>query len=130
MFGDFFGDPRRRLRPPFQPPGPPPTGQFPGQPSGPPPGVGPGTPQRLSPSELPPPPSQVPLQEPGAFRVDPGSIRFCLNRYVYITLNNGQSFWFFPIFVGPSSIAGYRWFGFFWFFFGIDLRNISSFICV
>ncbi|MNV67732.1 hypothetical protein D3C71_1605430 [compost metagenome] len=63
------------------------------------------------------------------FAIDPGGIRRCLFRNTYIWLNNGEQFWFFPVFVGRNSIAGFRWFGFFWAYFGIDLNRISSFTC-
>jgi hypothetical protein len=47
-----------------------------------------------------------------------------------VWLNNGNSFWFYPIFVGRNSVAGYRWrrrYG--WVYFGIDLNRIRSFQC-
>lgn len=79
-----------------------------------------------------PPPSFVPAQtqQAGVFAVDPGSIRRCMFRYTYVWLNNGQQFWIYPIFVGRRSISGWRWTGFTWVYFGIDLRQIQSFTCV
>ena len=77
-----------------------------------------------------PPPSYVPTQQATTFAVDPGSIRGCLFRYTYVWLHNRQQFWFFPIFVGRTSVAGWRWTGFRWVYFGIDLRQIQSFTCV
>lgn len=76
-----------------------------------------------------PPPSFIPSQ-PAAqtFAVDPGAIRFCLFRFTYIWLRR-DAFWFFPTFVGRNSIAGFRWTGFRWVFFGIDLNRIVSFQC-
>ncbi len=77
-----------------------------------------------------PPPSFIPqLQDPSIAAVDPGAIRGCLFRFTFIRLENGDSFWFFPTFVGRRSVAGFRWFGFFWSFFGVDLRSINSFQC-
>lgn len=76
-----------------------------------------------------PPPQFVPQMQSSTFAVDPGGIRRCLYRNTYIWLNNGEQFWFFPVFVGRTSVAGFRWFGFFWGYFGIDLRRISSFAC-
>ncbi|MCB7077303.1 hypothetical protein LI012_10790 [Caldibacillus thermoamylovorans] len=76
------------------------------------------------------PPSFIPTQQAGVFAVDPGGIRRCLFRYTYVWLNNGQQFWFYPIFVGRRSVAGWRWIGFTWVYFGIDLRQIQSFTCV
>jgi len=78
-----------------------------------------------------PPPSFTPQEsQASAFAVDPGGIRRCLYRYTYVWLNNGNSFWYFPTFVGRNSVAGWRWrrrWG--WVYFGIDLRQIRSFQC-
>lgn len=76
-----------------------------------------------------PPPQFVPQMPATTFAIDAGGIRRCLFRNTYIWLNNGEQFWFFPIFVGRSSIAGFRWTGFFWTYFGIDLNRVSSFTC-
>ncbi|MCM3180466.1 collagen-like protein [Cytobacillus horneckiae] len=77
-----------------------------------------------------PPPAFIPQQATASpFAVDPGAISLCLFRNTYIWLTNGQSFWFFPIFVGPRSVAGFRWTGRFWTVFGIDTRQIVSFTC-
>ncbi|WP_317618326.1 transporter [Paenibacillus sp. PL91] len=77
------------------------------------------------------PPPQFTPQQPSAslFAVDPGAISGCLFRNTYVWLNNGQNFWFFPIFVGRRSVAGFRWFGRSWGYTGIDLRQISTFTC-
>jgi hypothetical protein len=100
---------------------------FPGGPPGSPPGQGQG-PQSGPPSS--PPPTFVPTEQISAFAVDPGSIRRCMFRYTYVWLRNRQQFWFFPIFVGRQSVAGWRWTGFRWMYFGISLRQITSFTCV
>ncbi|KKI91252.1 hypothetical protein WQ54_15915 [Bacillus sp. SA1-12] len=76
-----------------------------------------------------PPPSYVPQQQVEAFAVDPGGIRRCLFRYTYVWLRGFEQFWFYPTFVGRNSVAGYRWTGFRWVYFGIDLRQIQSFTC-
>ncbi|AJO18355.1 MULTISPECIES: hypothetical protein [Bacillus] len=97
-------------------------------PPGPPPGVGGQQQQQF----LPPPPSQFPQDTgPSVFAVDPGGIRRCLFKYTFIRLRNGSHFWFYPVFVGRYSIAGYRWRPrqFRWVYFGIDLNEITSFSC-
>ncbi|XHU84178.1 collagen-like protein [Peribacillus muralis] len=102
---------------------------FPGVPGGP---QFPGQPGSSPYSQAPtaPPPSFIPQQQQAStFAVDPGAISFCLFRNTYIWLNNGGSFWYYPIFVGPRSVAGFRWNGRFWTFFGIDTRQIRSFTC-
>ncbi|WP_152395092.1 transporter [Paenibacillus guangzhouensis] len=114
-----------------------PFGGPPGQPpfSPGPPGQPPGT-SGPSGAQAPssPPPQFVPAKplsqaQAGAFAVDPGAIRRCMFRYTYVWLTNGDQFWFYPIFVGRDSVAGFRWNGFFWMYFGIDLRRIDSFTC-
>jgi len=81
-----------------------------------------------------PPPSYIPqtTQGIGVQAVDPGGIRGCLYRYTFIRLNNGQSFWYYPTFVGRTSVAGWRWRRGQrrWVYFGIDLRRIASYTCV
>ncbi|MFD2639196.1 hypothetical protein [Piscibacillus salipiscarius] len=78
-----------------------------------------------------PPPSFTPQQggQYGVQAVDPGSIRGCLYRYTYVWLDNRQRFWFYPTYVGRRSVSGYRWTGFFWVYYGVDLRRIDSFQC-
>jgi hypothetical protein len=127
--------------PPGQVPGDPPIqgpGFLPGQGPGFPPGQGPGFPPTGGeagmgpPSGRPPafiPPLSAAQQTQGIFAVEPGAIRPCRFRYIYIWLNNGQQFWAWLIFVGRNSAAGWRWTGFNWIYFGIDLNRISSFVC-
>ncbi|MBM7647775.1 hypothetical protein JOC78_000715 [Bacillus ectoiniformans] len=119
--GSFF--------PPFGPgpgnqPGP---GGFPPPPPPFPPGGGGGGGQSGPPAG--PPPSFTPQQGAQAFAVDPGAIRGCLYRYTYIWMRGNQQFWFYPVYVGRRSVAGYRWTGFNWVYFGVDLRRIQSFQC-
>ncbi|WP_310332267.1 transporter [Priestia megaterium] len=108
----------RLLGPQFPSPGfPGSPGGFPGSPGG-----------QQAPTA--PPPAFIPQQQTATpFAVDPGAISLCLFRNTYIWLRNGSSFWYFPIFVGPRSVAGFRWNGRFWTIFGIDTRRIVSFTC-
>lgn len=137
-FGQIFGGPNQL---PGGPPGPsqPPPGQpFGGGPSqppqGPPFGGGPGQPPYgggLA-SQLPPPPESPPSsQNASLFAVDPGSLFGCLYRFTWIRLVNGRSFWFYPTFIGRTSVAGYRWQRGRrqWAYTGFDTRQISSFQC-
>jgi hypothetical protein len=120
----FPGSPGVPSIPGPQFPGPPglPGPQFPGSPG-------------LPGSQIPqaptaPPPPFIPQQAVATpFAVDPGAIRLCLFRNTFIWLSNGEGFWFYPIFVGPRSVAGFRWNGRFWTIFGIDTRHIISFTC-
>ncbi|PAQ12961.1 hypothetical protein [Bacillus sp. FJAT-42315] len=111
--------------PPGQQPGFPggfgPPGQQPGFPSG-------GGQQGGAPTS--PPPSFTPQpQQATTFAVDPGAIRGCLFRNTYVWLRNGRSFWFYPTFVGRTSVAGWRWRNWRWTYYGTDLNRIRSFRC-
>jgi len=77
-----------------------------------------------------PPPAYIPQQPPGVFAVDPGAINRCLFRFTFIWPQRQRGFWMYPTFVGPRSIAGFRWTGFNWVYFGMDLRDIQSFTCI
>lgn len=61
--------------------------------------------------------------------VNDGSIRPCLCRYTYIWEIDGDSYWAFITDVGYYSISGCRWTGNEWVYFGVDLRQIDSFVC-
>lgn len=112
-----------------------------GPPAGGPPGGGPGGGGGpVSPTS--PPPSFTPSQSQayslsggggggqiGVYAVDPGAIRPCLYRYVYIWPRWGPGFWAWLTFVGRRSVAGFRWNGRRWVYFGMDTRQISSFYC-
>ena len=119
-----------RQRPPiFGPFGP----QFPPPAGG---GIGPGPGPGVGPYGAPPsgpPPSMTPTliqtQGIGIQAIDPGAIRRCRNRFVYLQLSNGREFWAWLSFVGRRSVAGWRWTGFRWVYFGVDLRRIDSFYC-
>ena len=85
-----------------------------------------------------PPPSITPSKQPklqsmqggiGIQAVDPGSIRPCTFRFVYIWPTRGRGFWAWLTFVGRRSASGFRWNGRRWVYFGIDLRRIESFVC-
>lgn len=119
-------------RPP-QGPFPPPFGGGPGQPFQPPPGGQPfpSPPGGMQQGPSGPPPQAIPQKPGGAglYRVDPGAISGCLYRYTYVWLTNGHSFWFYPTFVGRSSVSGFRWQHGNWMYYGIDLNRIESFTC-
>ncbi|SHJ79860.1 hypothetical protein [Tepidibacter formicigenes] len=79
-----------------------------------------------------PPPSYVPKKPngtPSLKAVDPGAIRFCRYKFTYIWPENGRGFWTWLVFVGPTSVAGFRWTRRGWRFWGTDIRNIDSFYC-
>ena len=79
-----------------------------------------------------PPPQRIP-EYPSiqAFAVDPGAIRGCLYRYTFVWLSRRQGFWFFPVFVGRNSVAGWRWRNRQrrWEYTGISLDQIDRFSC-
>ena len=86
-----------------------------------------------------PPPNYIPSKQDkgvqsfssskGTKAVSPNSIRFCLFKYTYIWEVNGRSYWTFLLNVDKRSVSGFRWLGFTWVYFGLDLRRIDSFIC-
>ena len=82
-----------------------------------------------------PPPNYTPSYPGGnqaqLFAVDPGAIRGCLFRYTFVWTSRRNGFWYFPTFVGRTSVAGYRWRPSRrrWEFFGIDLNRIDQFTC-
>ncbi|MFD1363617.1 hypothetical protein [Lentibacillus salinarum] len=120
--------------PPGQTGGGPPFGGTPGQSGGGIPGF-PGGPSQMSAPTSPPPaftPQQPQTQQAqggfSTFAVDPGSIRGCLFRFTYIWLR-WDAFWFFPVYIGRQSIAGFRWQRNRWVYYGVDLDHIQSFQC-
>lgn len=72
-----------------------------------------------------------PMDSRGMTRaVDKSSIRFCMRRFTYVWLDNGQEFWLYPVQVGNQSVAGFRWdrrFG--WSYIGVPLNRIDFFTC-
>lgn len=146
LFGQFFGSGQDNTGPspgggvfpgwpgvfpgggafPGTPGGFPGGGPFPGGPG---PGSYPGGGGQQAGPPTSPPPNFIPEQSQfQTLAVDPGGIRGCLFRFTYIWLRRG-GFWFYPTFVGRTSVAGYRWSGFRWVYFGIDLNQIQSFQC-
>ncbi|THF84717.1 transporter [Cohnella fermenti] len=81
------------------------------------------------PPTAPPPLAPPPKPLASALAIDPGAIVGCLFRNTYIWPDFGPGFWFYPIFVGRTSVAGFRWTGRNWIFSGFDLGRISSFSC-
>ncbi|MBP3966049.1 MULTISPECIES: transporter [Paenibacillus] len=79
-----------------------------------------------------PPPQMVPPRPltSSTLAIDPGAISRCMFRMTYIWPRSGPGFWFYPVFLGRTSISGFRWNGFFWMFAGFDLARIDAFTCV
>ena len=63
------------------------------------------------------------------FTIDPGALTGCLNRYTYVWLQNGTSFWMYLTFIGRQSVSGFRWTQFGWTFTGLSLQSIEMFAC-
>lgn len=80
-----------------------------------------------------PPPDWIPEYPSVQTRaIDPGAISRCMYRFTYVWFSRRQGFWFFPVFVGPQSVAGYRWNSRRrrWEYTGVDLNQINSFTCI
>jgi hypothetical protein len=79
------------------------------------------------------PPTMTPHKSEGVSlkSVSPGSIKPCTYRYVYIWLENGNSFWAWLTKVDRRTASGFRWNprNRRWNYFGVDLRSIDSFEC-
>ena len=105
-----------------------PQGGPPGRPPGGSQGGQSGRPPSSPPNFTPPEPK---AQQFGAtpLAIDQGAIRPCLFRLVYIWPRRGRGFWAWLTFVGPRSVSGFRWYRNTWRYFGMDLREISSFQC-
>ena len=102
---------------------PPPSGQ---------PHQGPHTPPFHGGPPTAPPPLFVPQLTPvPVTAIHAPSMRRCLYRNTYVWLMNGRRFWFYPTYVGSTSVAGYRWSESRqrWAYFGIDASEIRSFQC-
>lgn len=82
-----------------------------------------------------PPPSAAPSKQmkmgggPELKAVEPGAIKPCVYSFVYIWPKRGHGFWAWLTFVGRKSASGFKWNGYRWVYFGIDLRQIDSFEC-
>lgn len=76
-----------------------------------------------------PPPKPMSSAQAGTFAVDPGAIRRCMFRFTYIWMRSGNAFWFWPVFVGRTSVSGFRWTGRGWVYTGISLNSIDMFTC-
>lgn len=81
-----------------------------------------------------PPPGPPPFAEPSqsfsaTMAVEPGTLRPCLFTYVYIWPRRQRPFWAWLDFVGRRSVSGFRWERHRWIRFGMDLRQIDSFVC-
>lgn len=87
-----------------------------GPPSTPPPGYTPQMPQSAS-------------QGTSVYAVDPGAIRFCLYKFTYIWPSKGKAFWAYLIYVGRTSVAGWKYQNGRWVYFGMDTKEIKSFTC-
>lgn len=80
-----------------------------------------------------PPPEWTPQYPSAQTRaVDPGAIVNCMFRMTYIWTSRNRGFWFFPTFIGPQSIAGFRWNTrrHRWEFSGLDLQTVQTFSCL
>lgn len=127
--------PGQQGQPPWQP------GQQPGQPGQPPwqpgqppwqpgqPGLMPYAPGPHNFGQFAPtmrPPGYIP-RRPNFF---PGPIRQCRNRFAFIWLNNGRSFWAWIASVTQRVVYGYRWNGRMWVYMELNVNNINTFICI
>lgn len=88
-------------------------------------------PQMMQPPSSPPTttPQMPQSAQMGTYAVDPFAIKGCLFRYTYIWMKGGNQFWLWPVYVGRTSVSGFRWTGRRWVYTGIDLNRIEMFTC-
>ncbi|RNB63438.1 transporter, partial [Brevibacillus centrosporus] len=91
------------------------------------------------PGGFPPPPSAPPPRRTpsspgergfgGTRTIDARRFSPCLFRFAYVWMRNGNSFWFYPVFISRNFVAGYRWRFNRWVYFGTNLNRIAYFTC-
>lgn len=62
-------------------------------------------------------------------KIATNSLKPCLYKYTYIWQRNGFNYWAFLTSINCCSVSGWRWIGFRWVYFGVDIKRIDSFIC-
>lgn len=81
------------------------------------------------PSKTPEKPKQKTAKGAETKMVSPNSIQPCKFRFTYIWLKNKREFWVWPTYIDKYTLAGFRWTGRGWGYFGVDLKQIEEFIC-
>ncbi|MDR1001593.1 MAG: hypothetical protein LBL96_12495 [Clostridiales bacterium] len=76
-----------------------------------------------------PPPDESPIRGRTTRAVDPRSLCGCLYHYTYVWLRSNVDFWFYPVYIGQRSVAGYCWTRCGWVYVGLDLHQIDFFQC-
>ena len=62
-------------------------------------------------------------------QVSQRDLQRCQNRFTFIWMINGNSFWFYPTFVGRQFVEGFRWRRNRWEFDRINISRIAFFRC-
>ena len=73
------------------------------------------------------PPSYTPAPSSRHRQVDSAALSSCMFTNTYIWLKNGQSFWFFPTFVGRRTVSGFRWAHHRWVFVSFNINDMEAF---
>lgn len=60
--------------------------------------------------------------------IEPAPLKSSMFRPIYIWFRDGVEFWAYISFIGGGHTAGWRWDGYSWQPFEIDLRKIDRFI--
>lgn len=129
IVADTFRPPHGGFGPP---PGPPSGGPSTGFPGKPPSGAPSGKPPGYIPAKTDQGVQKVSTSSAGGPQVKaigPGTINFCLYKYTYIWQDNGRSYWAYLVYADNVSVSGFRWDGWRWVYFGVDLKRIDSFVC-
>ncbi len=81
-------------------------------------------PEKYPPS---PPPDVVPQYCPNFHIATPTILKNCLNRYMYVWLYIGDTFWFFPLELDQHFVSGHIWTGNRWIVRRFSWRLIDCF---
>ena len=73
------------------------------------------------------PPASLPGRN-SRLNPDRAALQRCIGHTVYIWLKNGREFWFYPIHIGRTTVAGYAWKRGRWIYTGFSIHSIEFFI--
>ena len=86
-------------------------------------------PPNASPPNFTPLKSQSHILQMTGLGIDDTALRSCMFKNIYIWFRDNIEFWAWLTFIGGGHTVGWRWNGFIWIYFEIDLRKIESFVC-
>jgi len=73
------------------------------------------------------PPEMLPGRA-GRLRPERSALAGCMGRTMYVWLRCGRSFWFYPEYIGRSTLAGYAWTHGRWTYTGFSIFSVEFFV--